>query len=61
MKFFDLTKEADLIIKKNILRDLEIFLKKGSYINGKENLLLENKFNLIYVLFKTLQIQKKLI
>lgn len=47
MKFFDLTKEADLIIKKNILRDLEIFLKKGSYINGKENLLLENKLKKI--------------
>ena len=43
MKFFDLTKEADLIIKKNILKDIEIFLKKGNYINGKENFILEKK------------------
>lgn len=43
MKFFDLTKEADLIIKKKILKDLKNFLKRGIYINGKENLILEKK------------------
>ena len=43
MKFFDINKDAELLLESGILKKIKSFLKNGIYINGQENSQLENQ------------------